>query len=62
MVTLSVDSAATPERAHLARGAAPGVARGASAGVVLALALLFAAWQGYRNPDFLLGLATFRLC
>jgi hypothetical protein len=32
------------------------------AGVVLALALLFAAWQGYRNPDFLLGLATFRLC
>jgi hypothetical protein len=32
------------------------------AGVVLALALLFAAWQGYRNPDFLLSLATFRLC
>lgn len=32
------------------------------AAVALALALLFAAWQGYRNPDFLLGLATFRIC
>jgi hypothetical protein len=29
---------------------------------VVALALLYAAWQGYRNPDFLLDLAAFRLC
>lgn len=31
-------------------------------GAATALALLYAAWQGYRNPDFLLGLAAFRLC
>jgi hypothetical protein len=32
------------------------------AGAATALLLLYAAWQGYRNPDFLLGLAAFRLC
>jgi hypothetical protein len=41
---------AGPRRAPLALGAA----------IVLLLAWL--AWQGYRNPDFLLGLAAFRLC
>ncbi len=41
---------AGPGRARLALGAA----------IVLLLAWL--AWQGYRNPDFLLGLAAFRLC
>ncbi len=41
---------AGPGRVRLALGAA----------IVLLLAWL--AWQGYRNPDFLLGLAAFRLC
>ena len=31
-------------------------------GVAVALAVLYAVWQGYRNPDFLLDLAAFRLC
>jgi hypothetical protein len=41
---------AGPRRARFAIGA----------GIVLFLAWL--AWQGYRNPDLLLGLAAFRLC
>jgi hypothetical protein len=39
-----------PRRARLAIGTA------------IALFLVWLAWQGYRNPDFLLGLAAFRLC
>jgi len=39
-----------PRRARLAIGAA------------IALLLAWLAWQGYRNPDLLLGLAAFRLC
>jgi hypothetical protein len=30
--------------------------------VLIAAALAYAAWQGYRNPDLLLDLAAFRLC
>jgi hypothetical protein len=41
---------AGPRRARLALGA------------VIVLLLAWLAWQGYRNPDFLLGLAAFRLC
>jgi hypothetical protein len=31
-------------------------------GALAALVLAWLAWQGYRNPDLLLGLAAFRLC
>ncbi|MBK6335238.1 MAG: hypothetical protein IPG28_16875 [Betaproteobacteria bacterium] len=31
-------------------------------GLAVALAVLYAVWHGYRNPDFLLDLAAFRLC
>jgi hypothetical protein len=31
-------------------------------GAAIVLLLAWLAWQGYRNPDFLLGLAAFRLC
>ena len=31
-------------------------------GLAIALLCLWFVWQGYRNPDFLLGLAAFRLC
>ena len=31
-------------------------------GLAVALAVLYAVWQGYRNPDLLLDLAAFRLC
>jgi len=41
---------AAPRRTRLAIGAA------------VALVLGWLAWQGYRNPDLLLGLAAFRLC
>jgi hypothetical protein len=47
-----------------ARRPSPPIARslGRAVGAAIALSLLWAAWQGYRNPDFLLGLAAFRLC
>jgi hypothetical protein len=43
---------------------APARLRGArlAIGAAIALFLAWLAWQGYRNPDFLLGLAAFRLC
>ena len=31
-------------------------------GAAAVMLLAWLAWQGYRNPDFLLGLAAFRLC
>jgi hypothetical protein len=46
---VSGDAAAT-QRARLVIGA------------LAALVLAWLAWQGYRNPDLLLGLAAFRLC
>jgi len=31
-------------------------------GLLLALVLAYAIWRGYQSPDFLLDLASFRLC
>jgi hypothetical protein len=50
------------ELASGARGGALARRLRFAAWVALALAAGAAVWQGYRNPDLLLGLASFRLC
>jgi hypothetical protein len=56
LVRRSPFPAAAPSRTRLA------CALRRAVGLLLALLLAYAAWQGYRNPDLLLDLAAFRLC
>lgn len=44
------------------RGLTRGARTRVALGLIVAALLLFLAWQGYRNPDFLLGLSAWRLC